>query len=80
MTAILAAGVLAGCGSSASGAAGSASTDEAAEKCMEQLDRLNGCEVHSSVILASVDEQTFHKLGVNLTCDPHYQTKKLFHG
>ena len=57
-----------------------ASTDEAAEKCMEQLDRLNGCEVHSSVILASVDEQTFHKLGVNLTCDPHYQTKKLFHG
>ena len=57
-----------------------APTDEAAEKCMEQLDRLNGCEVHSSVILASVDEQTFHKLGVNLTCDPHYQTKKLFHG
>ena len=30
MTAILAAGVLAGCGSSSSGAAGSASTDEAA--------------------------------------------------
>ncbi len=57
-----------------------ASTDEAAEKCMEQLDRLKGCEVHSSVILASVDEHTFQKLGVNLTCDPHYQTKKLFHG
>jgi len=26
-----------------------------------------------------VDEQTFRKLGVNLTCEPRYQTKKLYH-
>ena len=36
-------------------------------------------EVHSTVILSQVDTQTFRKLGLNLTCEPKYQTKKLFH-
>lgn len=57
-----------------------ASTDPAAEACMKQLSALKGCEAHSSVILSSVDSQTFRKLGVNLTCEPKYQTKKLYHG
>ena len=47
---------------------------------MDQLPKLAGLEAHSSVILASVDEHTFKKLGMNLTCEPVYQTKKLFHG
>ena len=50
-----------------------AATDPRAEQAMEQLDRLRGCEVHSSVILSSVDESTFKRLGVNLTCEPRYQ-------
>ena len=50
----------------------SAATDPAAELAMEQLSKLRGCEVHSSVILSPVDEQTFKRLGVNLTCDPSY--------
>lgn len=57
----------------------SATTDENAEIAMQQLSRLRDCEVHSSVILSAVDEKTFHKLGVNVTCEPQYQTKKLFH-
>ncbi len=56
-----------------------AATDPLAERAMEQLDRLKGCEVHSTVILSSVDDRIFHKLGMNLTCEPMYQTKKLFH-
>ena len=40
---------------------------------MEQLDKLRGCEVHSSVILSAVDEKTFKRLGVNLTCEPRYK-------
>ena len=51
----------------------SAATDPAAEKAMEQLGKLRGCQVHSSVILASVDEQTFKRLGVNLTCQPRFK-------
>jgi len=50
-----------------------AATDPRAEQAMEQLAKLRGCEVHSSVILSSVDEQTFKRLGVNLTCQPRYK-------
>lgn len=57
-----------------------AATDDQAKAALEQVDKLRGAEVHSTVILSPVDESTFHKLGVNLTCEPQYQTKKLFHG
>lgn len=49
-----------------------AATDEKAELAMEQLSKLKGCEVHSSVILSSVDEKVFKRLGANLTCEPVY--------
>ena len=51
-----------------------------AKKAMEALKELKGAELHSSVILSPVDTATFRKLGVNLTCEPAYQTKKLYHG
>ncbi|MBR5381416.1 MAG: DUF1846 domain-containing protein [Oscillospiraceae bacterium] len=54
-------------------------TDPDAETAMQQLEKLRGCEAHSSVILAQVDENTMKKLGVNLTCEPVYQTQKLYH-
>ena len=50
-----------------------AATDPRAEQAMEQLYKLHGCEVHSSVILSAVDEKTFKRLGVNLTCEPRYK-------
>ncbi len=54
-------------------------TDPLAKKAIEQLQKLKGCEVHSSVILAQVDQNVFRKLGINLTCEPVYQTRKLYH-
>ena len=56
-----------------------AATNPTADLAMRQLSKLRGCEAHSSVILSGVDVATFRKLGVNLTCEPRYQTKKLFH-
>ncbi|MGN8816945.1 DUF1846 domain-containing protein [Oribacterium sp. HCP28S3_H8] len=56
-----------------------ANSDSNAELCMQQLVNLTGCEAHSTVILSSVDEKIFKKLGVNLTCEPVYQSKKLYH-
>ena len=50
----------------------SAATNPTAELAMEQLSKLRGCDVHSSVILSPVDEKTFKRLGVNLTCEPRY--------
>ena len=58
----------------------SATTDSKADLALKQLEKLQWCEAHSTVILSGVDETVFQKLGVNLTCEPKYQTKKLFHG
>ena len=56
-----------------------AATDANAKAAFDQLERLNGCEVHSSVILSHVDEDLFKHLGMNITCDPVYQSNKLYH-
>ena len=56
-----------------------AATDADSAKAMAQLPNLKGCEVHSTVILPSVDANIFRRLGLNLTCDPKYQTRKLYH-
>ena len=56
-----------------------AATDELAQKALDQLHNLKGCEAHTTVILASTDEKMFKKLGMNITCEPAYQSKKLYH-
>ena len=50
-----------------------------AAKALACLEELRGCECHSTVILSQVDENVFRKLGVNITYEPKYQTKKLYH-
>ena len=50
----------------------SAVSNPMAEYAMQQLSKLRGCDVHSSVILSAVDEKTFKRLGVHLTCEPRY--------
>ena len=57
----------------------SAATDDKAKRAMEQLQNLRGSEMHSSVILSQVDMNVLRRLGINLTCEPNYQTQKLYH-
>ncbi len=54
-------------------------TNPTAELAMEALSGLRGCQVHSTVILSQVDENVFKKLGCNVTCEPVYQTHRLYH-
>ena len=54
-------------------------TNPLVELAIDQLDKLRGCEAHSTVILSRVDENIFSKLGVNITYEPRYQAKKLYH-
>ena len=54
-------------------------TDKNARAALDQLKNLSGCEMHSSVLLSQVDEKLLKRLGINLTCEPRYQTKKLYH-
>jgi len=56
-----------------------ATTNPTAAQAIEQLAKLRGCEAHSTVILSHVDENLFQKLGINITCEPQYQSKKLYH-
>ena len=55
-------------------------TDPNAQLAVEQLQKLRGCEVHATVILSEADEDSFRRLGCRLTCEPKYQTAKLYHG
>ena len=57
----------------------SANSNSSAEEAYVRLEALRGCEAHSTVILSQVDEDVYRKLGINLTCEPVYLTKKLFH-
>ncbi|MBQ7268753.1 MAG: DUF1846 domain-containing protein [Bacteroidales bacterium] len=44
--------------------------DDNCRRALEKLPELNGCQVHSTVMLSEVDQKIFKKLGVGLTCDP----------
>ena len=49
-----------------------AATSANAKLAMEQIANLRGSEVHSTVMLSSVDERIFKRLGINVTCEPKY--------
>ena len=51
----------------------SAVTNTMAEQAMEQLSKLRGSEMHSTVILSPVDEKILKRLGINFTCEPRYK-------
>lgn len=50
-----------------------ASGNEDAGLALSQLSRLKGCQVHSSVMLTSVDKKLFQKLECDVTCEPKYE-------
>ncbi len=55
-----------------------AATNPIAEKAMDMLVNLRGCEAHSSCILPESDTGVMRKLGVNLTCEPEFGSKDLY--
>lgn len=57
----------------------SAATNPLAKLALQQIPKLRGMEAHATVILKNQDEAVFKKFGINITSDPQYQTKKLYH-
>ena len=57
----------------------SAATDPTAEVVMAALPQLYGCQAHCSVMLSPVDRRLMKKLGVQMTCEPVYENKKIFY-
>ncbi len=54
-------------------------TNPTAQVAIEKLSLLNGCQAHSTTILSRNDEQTFGKLGIDITCDPEYPSENLYY-
>ena len=53
----------------------SAAKDENARRALDALKELEGCDVHTTTILGSVDEGIFRNLGVLVTSDPVFARK-----
>ena len=56
----------------------SAATDRQAQKALEQLPKLKGCQAHTSVMLSAVDINQFKKLAIQATFEPKYEKKLYF--
>ena len=57
----------------------SALTNPLADLAQQQLPLLRGCDAHFTVVLSDVDEKLLKRLGINVSCEPRYETKKLYH-
>jgi len=57
----------------------SAASDPNAMKAMQKIDALEGCDIHCTVILSSVDDGVFKRLNMQLTCEPTYEKNNLYH-
>ena len=57
----------------------SALTNPLADLAQRQLPKLRGGDAHFSVILSDEDVNLLRRLGVNVTCEPVYETNSLYH-
>ena len=57
----------------------SALTNPLAELAQQQLPKLRGCDAHFTVILSDVDENLLRSLGILVSCEAKYETKRLYH-
>jgi uncharacterized protein (UPF0371 family) len=57
----------------------SVATNPMAQVAMNKLSELDGCQAHSTTILNTNDEQTFRKLGIDVTSDPKYASGSLYY-
>jgi len=56
-----------------------ASTSQDARNAMAQISKLEGCQFHSSVMLAPNDIRTLKRLGIQMTCEPVYESKRIMY-
>lgn len=57
----------------------SATRHKEAALALEQLPKLSGCQVHTSVMLSNVDIKQWNRLGVQLTMEANYENNKILY-
>ena len=56
----------------------SAASDPDAQRALEQLPNLKGCQAHTSVMISTVDMKQFQKLSIQATYEPKYEKNSVF--
>ena len=54
-------------------------TNPLADMVQAQLKNLRGCDAHFSVIISEEDAKLYKRLGINVSCEPKYEIKSLYH-
>ncbi|MPQ44540.1 DUF1846 domain-containing protein [Clostridium tarantellae] len=57
----------------------SAATNPMAQVAMDKLPMLKGCQAHSTTIIGKSDEQTYGRLGIDVTCDAEFPSENLYY-
>ncbi len=57
----------------------SSATNPLAAKVIDATDELRGCDAYFSVIISPTDERTYRKLGINVCCEPVFESRSLYH-
>ena len=57
----------------------SALTNPLADMARVQLGTLRGCDAHFSVIISEEDIKLYKRLGIHVSCEPKYESKRLYH-
>ena len=57
----------------------SALTNPLADLAQQQLSKLRGCDAHFTVVLNDEDIDLMKRLGINVSCEPQYESKGLYH-
>ena len=52
-------------------------TNPTANKALKNINKLNGCDAHATFIVEKSDLDLLRSLGINLTCDPVFNSEKL---
>ncbi len=57
----------------------SSSTNPLAERLIDNADKLRGCDAYFSVIISGTDEKLYRTLGVNVCCEPKFESHRYYH-
>ena len=50
-----------------------------AERLIDNVDKLRGCDAYFSVIISAADEKLYRTLGINVCCEPKYEQHRYYH-
>lgn len=57
----------------------SSATNPEAQHAIEASKQLYGCDAYFSVIISHTDERVYQQLGINVCCEPHFESGAYYH-